>query len=142
MTEKEFIAKWVSFLSNEGIKNFSYNLPQEFSTIEISLPGKALVIGSQLFGAYEILTVDGSPIFHSEDYITAKYILYSNRNRPLSLRIPINKEKIKCAVDGFEDYIDSLIKKIDADYKRHFSDQKDSSSVTNAIFRALNITRY
>ncbi len=142
MTESEFIAGWISSISSEGLKNFSNNLPEGFSAHEIPLPGKALVMGNNFFGVYEVLTTDGSAVFHSEDLITAKYILYANRNRPASMQIPIDKEIVKKAVNDYENYIDSLIKKIDADFKQHFQNKKDSSFVITAIFKALDVTRY
>ena len=38
-------------------------------------------------------------------------------------------------------YIDSIIKRIDQDYRRKFSGSKNSAELLNQIFKHLNLTR-
>jgi hypothetical protein len=95
---------------------------------EIIVPGKALVIGGSFFGSLEILTTDGSVFLTVDSHIKAKYIIYSNRNRPLKINIPEKELEIKSAVE--------------LNYKKTFPGGKDSALLINNIFKILNLTRY
>lgn len=146
MTEKEFSAAWADKLSSKGIKKFPSDfITPDIQVEEIILPQRALVIGNEFFGAYEILTVDGSLFQHAESYEFAKYIIYANRLKPGKVNIPVNDMDIKKINSAYEKYLDSIIKEIETEYKKLFPPDKSSripqAPVSNDIFRILNLTR-
>lgn len=142
MIEKEFISGWIKKISGEGIKPF----PREFINIagcqKIKLPGKALVIGEEFFGSFEIITVDGSPVLHADDYMKAKYIIYANRLKPEEILLPEDNDSVRKAAALYENYLDEIIKLVETDYKKNFPGEKNSASAVNEIFRMLNLVRY
>jgi hypothetical protein len=142
LIEKEFISKWTVSLSENGIKAFPEDFLGNMTTEEIKLPGRTLVIGEEFFGNYEILTVDGTAVLQAESQYKAKYIVYSNRKKNTSVKIPVRSEDIKTAVAKYENYLDSIIKEIEADYKKSFPGEKRSNDLTNEIFRVLSLNRY
>lgn len=142
MIEKEFISKWTASLSEKGIKTFPEDFWENNAAEEITLPGKILVIGGELFGNYEVLTADGTAVLQVESQYKAKYIVYSSRKKNTSVKIPVNSEDIKFAVAKYENYLDSIIKEIEVDYKKSFPGEKRSNDLTNEIFRILNLNRY
>ena len=142
MTEKEFISKWTSSLSRNGIKTFPEDFEDKKSAVEIKLPGKTLVIGEEFFGNYEVLTIDGTAVLHAENQYKAKYIVYSSRKKNTSVKIPVKFEDIKTSVAKYENYLDSIIREIEADYKKFFPGEKRSNDLTNEIFRVLSLNRY
>lgn len=142
MTEKKFIADWVIKLTDEALKEF----PDDFLKTEklkiISLPCKALVIGQEFFGSYEILSVDGQSVCQASSYDEAKYILYSNRNKTSTVKIPVDPNNIKEALTLYNEYLDAIIKHVEADYKKTLPGMKNSNYIVNEIFKRLNLTRY
>ena len=142
MKEKEFISKWISSLTENGIKIFPEDFLANETTREITLPRKTLVIGQEFFGSYEVLTVDGAAVLQAKSLYKAKYITYSSRAKTGSVKIPQNEESIKAIVIQYENYLDSIIKEIESDYKKAFPGEKRANSLTNEIFRVLNLTRY
>jgi len=106
------------------------------------MPGKALVIGGTFFGSIEILTTDGNLFLHVDSHTEAKYIIYSNRNRPLKIAIPQKDSELKIVVEKYESYIDQLIKQVELDYRKTFPGNKDSAQIINNIFKLLNLIRY
>ena len=142
MLEKEFISKWTASLSEKGIKTFPEDFWENKTSEEITLPGKTLVIGEEFFGNYEVLTVDGTAVLQVESQFKAKYIVYSSRKKNTSVKIPVKSEDIKTAVAKYENYLDSIIKEIEADYKKSFPGEKRSNDLTNEIFRVLSLNRY
>lgn len=142
MKEKEFISKWITSLSGDGIKIF----PEDFLTNEelyyISLPGKTLVAGQEFFGNYEVLTIDGAAVLQADSQYKAKYIVYSSRSKTTLLKIPQHENQIKSIVCKYESYLDSTIKEIESDYKKSLPGEKRSNAVVNEIFRVLNLNRY
>ena len=142
MTEKDFISNWTKQISETGVKNF----PQDFDSIknydELTLHGKALVIGQEFFGSFEILNIDGTLVYQAQNHLSAKFIVYSNRLKPTKIIIPKDNKIMRDLVTKYENYIDSLIRQIELDYKKNFSDTKNSSTVINNIFRNLNLIRY
>ncbi len=142
MTEKDFIINRVQKLLTEGIKDF----PGEFLTTEefkeIILPSKPLVIGEEFFGAFEILTIEGSAVYQAEDHLEAKYIIYANRNKPELIKIPALKSELKTTIAKYESYIDSIMKEIEKDYNNLFPSGKNSHFIIKEIFRKSNILRY
>lgn len=142
MTEKEFISKWTNSLSEPGIKKF----PDAFLTgsdfEQIKLPGKQLVIGEEFFGNFEVLTIDGAALLQADSQSKAKYIVYSSRNKITELKIPKSPDEMKSIVSKYENYLDSIIKDIESDYKKTFPGEKRSNAMVNEIFRVLNLNRY
>ena len=142
MTEKEFISGWTNKISNEGIKTFPGEFINKSDNVIVKLPGKALVIGKEFFGSFEILTVDGSPVLHADSHVKAKYIIYANRMKPGEIIVPKDENGIKQSVTLYENYLDEFIKLIGIDYKKNFPGGKNSISVVNEIFKMLNLIRY
>ncbi|MGA7722331.1 MAG: hypothetical protein WCA84_14265 [Ignavibacteriaceae bacterium] len=106
------------------------------------MPGKALIIGGSFFGSFEILTTDGIVFLHADSQLKAKYIIYSNRNKPSKIIIPDKEPEIKDAVENYAKYLDELIIRIELDYKKCFPAGKGSTLLVNNIFKILNLTRY
>ncbi len=142
MKEREFISKWITTLSENGIKAFPGDFLQDDTTEEIKLPGKTLVIGREFFGNYEVLAVDGSQVLQANSLYKAKYIVYSSRNKTTSLYIPKDEEQIKKIVIQYDNYLDTLMKEIESDYKKSFPREKRNNALSNEIFRVLNLKRY
>jgi hypothetical protein len=142
MTEKEFVLGWTTKLIFEGIKIFPHDFIAFDEHIELKLPGKALVIGEEFFGSYEIHTIDGSSIFQAENYSQAKFILYANRNRPELMHIPKDRTKLKQSVSKYEVYLDEIIKKIEVDYADKFKEGNNGKLLVTEIFRIMNLVRY
>ncbi len=142
MKEKEFISKWTSLLSEDGIKKF----PEDFLTTEelneIVLPGKTLVTGQEFFGSYEVITVDGAAVLQADSQHKAKYIVYSSRSKITLLKIPRDENQIKLVVNRYESYLDSIIREIEFDYKKTFPGEKRNNAIVNEIFRILNLYRF
>ena len=142
MKEKEFTSKWITSLREKGIKKFPDDFLINEITEEINLPSKTLVIGQEFFGSYEVLTVDGAAVLQAENLHKAKYITYSSRTRTSSVKIPKNDDHVKTLVTQYENYLDSIIKEIESDYKKNFPGEKRSNALTNEIFLVLNLNRY
>ncbi len=142
MTEKDFIAGWVSKFSSKGIKEFPRDFCEIKSHKEISLPGKTLVLGQEFFGNFEILSVDGSLIFQAENHDLAKFIIYANRLHPKSILIPAGQIEAKEANSKYEKYIDSIIREMETDYKKALPLGKNFNGAVNEILRVLNLVRY
>ncbi|MFO7447520.1 MAG: hypothetical protein R6W90_14210 [Ignavibacteriaceae bacterium] len=142
MTEKEFITNHAGKLWADSIKKFPDDFHIAKDVREIELPGKALVIGEEFFGAFEILTVNGNPVYHADNHEEAKFIIYANREKTTSVYLPNKLKDIKAANLKYESYLDSLIKDIESEYRAAFPGLKNQAGVVNEIFRALNLTRY
>jgi len=142
VNEKEFISKWITKLSGDGLKNFPADFIQTENLKTVELPQKSLLIGNEFFGAYEIITADGTSILQAESYSEAKYYVYSNRNKERVINIPLNSGEIEAAVLAYESYLDEVIKRIEKSYKKELPDLKMGDAAINDIFRALNINRY
>jgi hypothetical protein len=142
VSEKEFIADWITKLSVSMLKIF----PDDFLSTDlvhrVELPGKSLLIGNEFFGAFEILTTDGKSFLQAESYVIAKFYVYSNRNKERVINIPDNNQDINEAVAAYEEYLDEIIKKIEKSFKKEFPDSKMCDAAINDIFRSLNINRY
>jgi hypothetical protein len=142
LTEKEFISGWTKKIEKEGIKNFPDDFITNLDKEAFELPGKTLVLGQEFFGSHEILTIDGNPFIQLSSHAKAKYLIYSNRLKPKSIMIPKNESEIKSVVSNYENYLDSMLKKIRADYNSNFPDGKNSVVTANEIFRILNLIRH
>lgn len=141
MTEKEFVLNWAARLRSESVKVFPADFIASEKCRHIQLPGKALVIGEEFFGNYEIITTDGSCVYQAQNHDEAKYIVYANREKIKGVDIPEDPKEIKAATTKYESYLDSIIRTIEADYKKKFPDTPGAGAV-NEIFRALNLIRY
>ena len=141
MSEKEFISGWTARLSSEGIKSFPYDFITYNEHKEVRLPGKTLILGEEFFGNYEIITVEGTSVIHAESNDQAKFILYANRNKPEIMHIPLKESDLKSSVSAYEKYLDSIIRRIESDYRENFPDEKNFDTVMNEIFRVMNLTR-
>ena len=141
MTERTFITEWVVELSEKGLKEFPADFLSTDDIKTVNIPNKTLVIGQEFFGNYEILSVDGQQVYHASNIDEAKYIIYSNRTKPLAVKIPNNPEYIKKTLYLYNEYIDSIIKQIESHYKKNFHESNNSNYVINEIFRHLNLIR-
>jgi hypothetical protein len=141
MSEKEFITNWASKLWTEKIKKFPEVFISACECRKLELPGKTLVIGEEFFGAFEILTIDGNAVYQAANHEEAKFIIYANRDKVNSVDIPISVGEIKAANVKYEQYLDGIIRNIDADYKKSFPGMAGTTAV-NEIFRTLNLVRY
>lgn len=141
MTERTFITEWVVDLSEKGLKEFPTDFLSSDDVKTLSIPNKTLVIGQEFFGNYEILSVDGQQVYHASSIDEAKYIIYSNRTKPLTVKIPNNPENIKQTLRLYNEYLDSIIKQIESKYKKNFREMNNSNYVINEIFRHLNLIR-
>jgi len=144
MTEKEFITNWAKKLWSDSLKKFPDDFNGTDNCRKIELPGKTLVLGEEFFGAFEILTVNGNSVYQAANHDEAKFIIYASRAKPVSIDLPGKHEEIKAANSKYEQYLDSLIKNIEADYRGTFPGwgSNEAASAVNEIFRALNLTRY
>lgn len=141
MNEKDFIYSKSKELFLSGIKNF----PADFSNLKkcntIDMPEQSLVLGKEFFGTYEISTITGDFVLTFNNKFEAKYIVYASKNRKNKIKIPGESDSIKAAVESYEKYLDQLLLEIKKDYLARFSNGKNFTSVSNEIFKKLNLTR-
>ncbi len=140
MTEKDFINIWIENIKKE-FKDFPDTFISSVDTEELEMPGKNLLLTPPLFDYYEIVDIDGNIIFHTNNYFKAKYILYANRSKPLKITIPKNSQDIEAIVKSYENYIDEILRAIERDYKKSFSQSRNFANVSNQIFNLLNLIR-
>ena len=141
MREKEFGANWVA--QNKAIiKNFPEDFLEASDVKEIKLPEDTLVLGAEIFGQYEILDSKGKSILQVNSLMEAKYILYSNRNKLKSVRMPNDIGTIKETVKKYEKYLDELLEQIKEEFEKTFPKSKQLYEITNFIFASLNLKRY
>lgn len=141
MTEKEFIHKHAEQLSKE-LRRFPDDFLVNVDCDELELPGKTLVLGEEFFGRFEIITPDGTPILHVDDFDKANYIVYASRSKQDKIKIPLNKESIKQTLDSYRTYLDNLVKKLEHEFKETFPASKNFNAASSAIFKKLNIVRH
>ncbi|WKZ69065.1 MAG: hypothetical protein QY331_13980 [Melioribacteraceae bacterium] len=141
MKEKEFAKEWVT--NNKGkINSFPDDFLSSGKTEKIILPQKVLVLGSELFGTYEILDEHGNEELKVDDIYKAKFILYSNRTKPKYINCPIDVNEIKSVVKSYEKYLDELLEQIKKEFKSTFPDSKSFPEISNYIFNSLNLKRH
>jgi len=141
MTEKEFINKWIEKIENELLKKFPDDFIYGFKTELLDLPGKPLTIGSELFGQYEVIDIEGNPFIQTDDYNFVKYILYSNREKPISIKKPQSNTDLTTAIKRYENLLDSIIKEMKKDHQNKFKPER-FLKVSNSVFTTLNLRRY
>jgi hypothetical protein len=141
MNQRQFISFRIQTLNTESIKNF----PEDFAVISESknynLPGKGLLIGKKFFGEYELITAEGTEVLKVESYDKAKFFIYANRNKPKVLSVPNDDSNVRNMTTKYEKYLDSIVKRIDQDYRIKFSGAKNFTEVINQILNHLNLIR-
>lgn len=141
MTEKEFASDWIKKLMSGMLKSFPENFMDSVEVKDFNLPGIDLILGEELFGNYDLLDTRRNSVLMVDDYYTAKYIIYSNRNKPSRISIPVNADEIPGIVKAYEAHLDSLLKTIEVDYSKVFPKAKNHHGTINEIFHHLNIKR-
>ncbi|NWG27409.1 MAG: hypothetical protein HXY48_02610 [Ignavibacteriaceae bacterium] len=141
MSEKDFIFSKSKELSLSGIKNFPLDFLHFKNFSEIEVPDKVLVLGKEFFGSYEVSSATGDFVMTFNNEFEAKYVVYASRNRKNNIKIPKELSVIKKAVEEYELYLDRLLLEIKKDYLKKINNGKNFSSVSNEIFKKLNLTR-
>ena len=141
MSESDFIFSKTKELSFSGIKNFPIDFYNSKNLTEIDVPDKVLVLGKEFFGSYEVSSTSSDFVITFSNALEAKYIVYASRNRKNKIKIPSDSESIKNAVEEYEKYLDMLLQDIKKDYLKKINNGKNFSSVSNEIFKKLNLTR-
>ena len=141
MTNKEFVEYWKNKLISEGIKTFPEDFLDNVETLQKKIPAKTLILGSELFGTFEVITIDGEIITQAKDYTEAKYYVYASQQRKSEMKLPVDKNLIPFIVKKYEQYIDNIITEVTKDFKKTFSDAKETNPVTE-ILKALKLVRY
>lgn len=136
-----FENKWFKLIQNEILKKFPDYFINDKSFTFLPLPGKSLMKGSELFGNYEIIDIDGRTVYSTDKINELKYILYSNRTCPTSIKL-VDKNEIDSMVAEYEDHLDNIIKMVRKEYTSQFHDFDKFETVINKIFRLLNLHRY
>jgi hypothetical protein len=142
LNEKSFIENWLNNVQSSGIKQFPLHFIDVLQLDIISIPIKTLVIGQEFFGAYEIITTEGESVYQAKSYDEAKFIAYSARNRSGFFYLPKDSSQLKPTLKQYDEYLDSLLAKMLTDYKKTFSVEINFHSLSNEIFRILNLIRY
>ena len=140
MNEKDFINKWI-----EKIESSFQIFPNDYVTnIEIEnyeMPGKPISLGSELFGQFEIVDLEGNLVLQTDDYNFIKYVLYANRLKPEAIPKPTIDSEISRIVKEYETQLDSIVKEIKNELAKLLP-TSDFLRVSNQIFNALNLQRY
>lgn len=141
MNENDFIFSKSKDFQLSGIKNFPIDFTDLQSSGVIKVPDKQLILGKEFFGSFEVTTPAGDFVLTLNNEYEAKYIVYASRNRKADLKIPHKFENIKNAVILYEKYLDLLLIDIKKEYFKRFSNGKNFTSVSNEIFKKLNLIR-
>lgn len=140
MTEKEFTQNWIDKI-RQILRSFPEDFLGEYSLEYMDLPKKLLLL-NELMGAYEITDLAGNTLLTTQNIYKAKYVLYANRTKPVSIPIPRNEEDIKKAVKEYESHMDTILKDVGADYNSTFKESEKFLKVSASIFNSLNLQRY
>ena len=141
MSEKDFIFSKSREIYLNGIKNFPIDFINSKNIKVIEVPEKHLVLGKEFFGSYEVSTIAGDFVLTFNNAPEAKYIVYASKNRTNKIKIPKESNNIKSTVENYEKYLDQLLQEIKKDYLQRFTNGKNFISVSNEIFKKLNLTR-
>lgn len=142
MSEQDFINRWTKLLSAEGIKKFPDDFYEIKDFILIELPKQTLVLGKDFFGAYEVLATSGESVYQASDLAEAKFIIYAGRNRSGIVHLPVSKDDIASTLKNYESYVDSILSRIEKEFRKEFPESKKFPFVSNEIFKVLNLIRY
>ena len=140
MTELDFINKWIVRIE-DSLPLFPNDFVTEIETTDYEMPGKPIALGSELFGQHEIVDLEGNQILQTDDYNFIKYVLYSNRLKPVSVPKPKNEREIESVVKEYEGILDSKMKEIKSELARVLP-ASDFLRISNQIFNSLNLQRY
>ncbi len=141
MTEKDFTALWIEKLRKE-LKSFPSDFVKEWESITVTLPGKTLFLPSPLFNTYQLIDEGGETFYTSDEHFKAKFVIYANRLKPLSILIPAEDLHVYEAVRDYEKYLDKILKDMEADFKQYFPVSKSFKRISAQIFNTLNLTRH
>ena len=141
MSEKDFIFSKSKDLSLSGLKSFpiDFIISKDLATIEV--PEKVLVLGKEFFGSYEVSSAAGDFVLTFTNLFEAKYVVYASQHRKNKIKIPNEISNIKKCVENYEQYLDELLQEIKKDYVKKINNGKNLTSVSNEIFKKLNLTR-
>lgn len=140
MNERDFISKWIQKIES-NLKKFPDDLIDKIETETFNMPGKPISLGSELFGQFEVVDLDGNPIVQTDDYNFIKFVLYSNRLKPASIQKPIDAVELKSVVKQYESQLDTIVKEIKSEINKLLP-TSDFLRVSNQIFNSLNLQRY
>jgi len=141
VSEADFIFSKSKEFQFTGIKEFPLDFIDKKNLSEIEVPDKMLIMGKEFFGSYEVTSATGDFVLTLSDESEAKYIVYASRNRKNKIKIPRDPVSIKKSVDEYEKYLDNLLLDIRKDYQKKFNNGKNFTSVSNEIFKKLNLAR-
>ena len=141
MSEKDFIFSKSRDLSLSGIKTFPIDFIKSNNFNVIDVTDKVLVLGKEFFGAYEVSSATGDFVITFNNVFEAKYVVYASQDRRNKTKIPPDLISIKKAVEDYEQYLDQLLQEIKKDYLKKINNGKNFTSVSNEIFKKLNLTR-
>ncbi|MBU0473906.1 MAG: hypothetical protein KKF62_07050 [Bacteroidetes bacterium] len=140
MNDKDFVNKWIEKIES-NFRKFPDDYLADIETEIFEMPGKTISLGSELFGQFEVVDLNGNPILQTDDYNHIKFILYANRLKPKSILKPKDTLAIKKVVKEYELQLDSIIKEIKIELNKVLP-TSDFLRVSNQIFNALNLQRY
>jgi len=141
VSEANFIFSKSKEFQFTGIKEFPLDFIDKKNLSEIEVPDKMLIMGKEFFESYEVTSATGDFVLTLSDESEAKYIVYASRNRKNKIKIPRDPVSIKKSVDEYEKYLDNLLLDIRKDYQKKFNNGKNFTSVSNEIFKKLNLVR-
>ena len=141
MSEKDFVFSKSKELSLSLIKSFPLDFISTKNILEIEVPDKVLVLGKEFFGSYEVSSATGDFVMTFINESEAKYVVYASRNRTNKIKIPKDPISIQQSVENYEKYLDQLLRDIEKDYLKKINNGLNFTSVSNEIFKKLNLTR-
>ena len=142
MTILEFENIWIGKIKTELLKNFPSDFITNINCENLSMPERSLVKGPELFGKFEIIDTAGETFTQTDNIYKLKYILYSNRNSPKIIEVPVDENELKVIVKLYEEHIDELIKSVEKNFRQIFQSTKEFHTTSNKIFTSLNLSRY
>lgn len=142
MNKKSFVDNWIIRIESEGVKDFPTQFINNDQLQVFTIPQKTLIIGSEFFGSYEVLSTEGELVFQASNLDEAKFFIYSSRKRDGKAYLPKNKSLIKNLVNIYNQYLDDLLSQIQKDFKKIFPNDKDVHIIASQIFQKLNLIRY
>ena len=138
----DFVTNWSNEISSNILIDFPGRFIEGKKSDILNLPGKPLLKGSQLFGTYEVIDIEGELVHSSNDPNEIKYILYSNRNYPKEIKILTSSDELETAVAEYEIHLDNILMLLKDDFKSHFPNSINAEEVINKVFRILNLQRF
>jgi hypothetical protein len=141
LNEKDFIYSKSKELSLSGLKSFPIDFITSKILTTLEVPEKVLELGKEFFGSFEVSSAAGDFVLTFNNLSEAKYFVYASQNRKNKIQIPKDSSNIRKSVEDYEQYLDKLLQDIKKDYLKKFSGGKNLTSVSNEIFKKLNLTR-